>query len=133
MKNLQLMLETKWFDMTAAKIKPEDYREITPYWVRRFYDMTKAKPYVMSEFIEWLKNKSFYKDSEETVLKRLGITKKQFSKNIMTKGYPKSHDTSRILVYEHLGIEVRSGKEECGAETSVLYFVILHGEQLLNE
>lgn len=30
-KELRLSLKTKWFEMTKAGIKTEDYREITPY------------------------------------------------------------------------------------------------------
>ena len=31
MKNLQLSLKTKWFEMTKAYIKTEDYRDINEY------------------------------------------------------------------------------------------------------
>ena len=34
--NLQLALKTKWFEMTKAGIKTEDYREMSPYWSKRF-------------------------------------------------------------------------------------------------
>ena len=33
--NLRLSLKKKWFDLTKRGIKPEDYREITPYWCAR--------------------------------------------------------------------------------------------------
>jgi len=36
MRNLQMSLKTEWFEMTKAGIKNEDYREITPYWAKRF-------------------------------------------------------------------------------------------------
>ena len=32
---LQLSLKTKWFKMTKAGIKKEDYREINEYWFKR--------------------------------------------------------------------------------------------------
>ena len=32
---LRLSLKTKWFEMTKAGIKTEDYRELSPYWARR--------------------------------------------------------------------------------------------------
>lgn len=50
----------------------------------------------------------------------------------MTKGYPKSGDTERILKLEHAGIEVRTGNPEWGAEPDKLYFVIKHGEIINN-
>ena len=37
MNNLQLSLKNKWFEMTKAGIKTEDYREITPYWLKRLF------------------------------------------------------------------------------------------------
>ena len=36
LKELRLSLKTKWFEMTKAGIKTEDYREINPYWWKRF-------------------------------------------------------------------------------------------------
>ena len=34
-KILNLTLKKKWFDMTRAGIKKEEYREVKPYWVNR--------------------------------------------------------------------------------------------------
>jgi len=129
--NLQLSLITKWFEKTKSRIKPEDYREITSYWVRRFYDVKKIKEGDIFDFIEYLKNPSFYKESELSVLNRMNIFKKNFTTNTITLGYPKSTDTERILKYEHAGIEIRTGNPEWGAEEGKLYFVIKHGNQIL--
>jgi hypothetical protein len=35
MKVLHLTLKRKWFDMIASGEKKEEYREITPYWIKR--------------------------------------------------------------------------------------------------
>lgn len=35
MRYLHLVLKHKWFDMIERGEKPEEYREITPYWTRR--------------------------------------------------------------------------------------------------
>jgi len=107
-KNLQMSLRTKWFEMTKAGIKTEDYREITPYWIKR-----------LSEF--------FHQNND-----LIGFKQKDFKQNIMTLGYPKSGDTERILKLEHAGIEVRTGNPEWGAEPDKLYFVIKHGEIINN-
>lgn len=32
---LELPLKKEWYDMTESGEKPEDYRDITPYWVSR--------------------------------------------------------------------------------------------------
>lgn len=36
MKVLHLTLKKKWFDMIASGEKKEEYREIKPYWQKRF-------------------------------------------------------------------------------------------------
>ncbi|MDV3537947.1 hypothetical protein CMU94_02270 [Elizabethkingia anophelis] len=55
---------------------------------------------------------------------------KNFKINTMTLGYPKSGDKERTLKLEHLGIEIRTGNPEWGAESGKLYFVIKHGKIL---
>ena len=118
---LQLSLKTKWFEMTKAGIKTEDYREINHYWIKRL--MTK-------------KYNNIYQNEQEAID---GIVKhidpnylvknhsKKFDCNIMTLGYPSNDNTERILKLEHKGIEIRTGNPEWGAEPNKLYFVIMHG------
>jgi len=38
MNELHLVLEHKWFDLFERGIKPEEYRERTPYWKKRIWD-----------------------------------------------------------------------------------------------
>lgn len=113
MGNLQLSLKTKWFEMTKAGIKTEDYRDITPYWISR----------LTTDF------SSIH--NEDTPLK-FDCTFKYFSQNTMTLGYPKSGDTERILKLQHKGIEIRTGNTDWGAEPGKLYFVIKHGKIINN-
>lgn len=35
---LHLVLDYKWFDMIAAGVKLEEYREMTDYWKKRIWD-----------------------------------------------------------------------------------------------
>lgn len=104
MKNLQLSLKAKWFEMTKAGIKTEDYREINEYWITRLQRV----------------NGMSLPDNQCKI----------FDVNTVTLGYPKSTDTDRILRLEHKGIEIREGNPEWGAEPGKLYFVILHGDIL---
>ena len=101
MADLRLSLKQKWFEMTKAGIKKEDYRELSPYWIKRLQQVHGIK----------------FPDNQC----------KLFEFNIMTLGYPKATDTSRILKLEHKGIEIRTGSPEWGAEPGKLYFVIKHG------
>ena len=114
---LRMSLKSKWFEMTKAGIKTEDYREINSYWIKRLtsdfsLDMTKY-PLKLNEHKE--------------VINKGSMKPKEFSCNIMTLGYPSNDNTERILKLEHKGIEIRTGNPEWGAEPNKLYFVIMHG------
>jgi hypothetical protein len=123
MKNLQMSLIKKWFDMTKELIKPEDYREIKPYWCNKFllYNGKKETKDFWKTFI------SLYSNGYSFEVFKDNLTFKNFDFNIMTLGYPKSGDTERIIQFEHAGIEIRTGNIEWGAEPNKLYFVIKHG------
>lgn len=118
---LRLSLKTKWFEMTKAGVKTEDYREVNHYWIKRL--MTK-------------KYNNLYPIEQEAIDGILRHTdpnylvknhSKKFDLNTMTLGYPKSNDSERILNLKHKGIELRTGNTEWGAEPNKLYFVIKHG------
>jgi len=129
---LQLSLKRKWFEMTKAGIKKEDYREINTYWVKRLtqYDKNKYQGFTLDESVNFLL-------SEESKTFRLThawipdfCVPKLFTNNIMTLGYPSNENKERILKIEHKGIEIRTGNPEWGAEPNKLYFVIKHGKIL---
>ena len=126
MKNLQLSLKTKWFEMTKSGVKTEDYREITPYWIRRLTLCEKGEENVAINIL--LKGKEYVEEYYKNVdWKESFCFPKVFLIYTMTLGYPKSSDTERILKLEHKGIEIRTGNPDWGAEPDKLYFVILHG------
>ena len=124
---LQLSLKSKWFEMTKAGIKKEDYREINEYWFKRIiFNHKKVFKYCTGH--EW--DSCQCRDEYIKLIidrKRTMIAAKPFDCNVMTLGYPKSTDTERILKLEHKGIEIRTGNPEWGAEPNKLYFVIMHG------
>jgi hypothetical protein len=126
-KTLHLTLKKKWFKLTEANIKPEDYREITPFWCARLltYDGYILPQKWWKQILESNTPQDLAKDlySEHS---RVGT--RVFDFNRMTLGYPKADDASRILTYEHGGIEIREGREEWGAEPGKLYIVIKHGK-----
>jgi hypothetical protein len=131
MRNLQLSLKSKWFEMTKAGIKTEDYREITPYFCNRFLlyqGKSMLKKWWLENYFEIDGNPSHILEIIENI--NLFCTYKKFTTNIMTLGYPKKTDTERILKLEHKGIEIDLGLPEWGAEPFKYYFVIKHGEIL---
>ena len=130
MSNLQMSLIGKWFEMTKEGIKTEDYRELSAYWCKRFLKKVNIVPDLN---FDWQDVEDFfhYKNDMSEIewyLKHEDLEFKQFDFNIMTLGYPKSTDISRILKLEHKGIEIGYGKQDWGAEPNKLYFIIKHGE-----
>ena len=129
--NLQLSLKTKWFEMTKAGIKTEDYREINEYWfIRLVFQYEKVFKYCTGYEMNYLDEQTievFIKKLCSDNIKAKSIGFKPFTTNTMTLGYPKSTDKDRILKLEHKGIEIRTGNPELGAEQNKLYFVINHG------
>jgi hypothetical protein len=124
MKNLQLPLTKDWFDLTKSGEKPEDYREITPYFCNMFllYNGVEVSRDIWERLLVYW--------SKKDILEDINITVKPFKNNIMTLGYPKKTDTEKILTLEHKGIEIGEGNPEWGAESGKLYFVIKHGKIL---
>lgn len=121
----------KWFDMTKAGIKTEDYRELNEYWCRRLLELDDETEWnIWQELIEDLANPKRKHEDAYQCLSFFGARLKKFDINIMTWGYPKSTDTGRILKLEHKGIEIRTGNPEWGAEPGKLYFVIKHGKEI---
>ena len=123
MKELRLPLKAKWFEMTKAGIKTEDYRELTNYWFKRLFDKycTHDGKLLSDDQVY-----SVLSHNRDLILKY--NTPKSFDVNIMTLGYPKAIDLERTLKLEHKGIEIRTGNPEWGAEPNKLYFVIKHGD-----
>lgn len=123
MKNLQLSLKSKWFEMTKEGIKTEDYRELKNYWFKRLFNQEMVilnRKLTDSEVYSAI---SQNKDLITTYVKY-----NDFSYNVITLGYPKKTDTDRIIKLEHKGIEIREGNPEWGAEPGKIYFVIKHGK-----
>lgn len=125
--NLNLPLKRKWFELTKAGRKTEDYREITPYWFSRLIYL--RDPTVFSDghdveaFLDELKHPF---SIPADLLKDYEIEFRRFKRNVMTLGYPKSTDKGRRLTLKHAGIEIRTGDPDLGAEPGKRYFVIKH-------
>ena len=95
-KILYLPLKAKWYRMIESGEKPEEYRDATPYWCKRFLG------------VEGLA--IAYRLGTRDVNKA-GYTNVQFS-----LGYPKKGDESRRMTFELKSIKYREGREEWGAE-----------------
>lgn len=124
--NLQLSLKRKWFEMTKAGIKTEDYREIKPYWIKRLIRFNnEIDADIFQQLCEELPHPQYY-----NTLSDYNVSFDSFTKNTLTLGYPSETETDRIIQFEHAGIEIRTGNPDWGAEPNKLYFVIKHGKQI---
>ncbi len=94
---LHLNLTRKWFDMIKSGEKREEYRAMSPYWIRVFIQFPKRIK---------IKNK-LYIPSEVTIC--------------FSNGYSKTRE--QIFV-ECKGLEIGEGKKEWGAEEGVNYFIL---------
>lgn len=125
--DIYLPLIRKWYDMTDALIKPEDYRLITPHWAKRFLlyqvkELGKSLDKIEIEVLcDDLNNAiSCIGPVEEEVwfvLDDWYLTFKHFNHNIMTLGYPKKGDPERTATFKHAGIEIRTGNCDWGQNT----------------
>ena len=105
MKNkLHLPLKKQWYEMIESGVKTEEYREIKPYWTRRFIGMN--QPLF-----------SFRNGYQQVNVK--GYTHVEFS-----YGY-----TNRTMTFEIKEITIGKGNPEWGAPKEDV-FIIKLGERI---
>lgn len=106
---LRLTLKKKWFDMIASGEKKEEYREIKKHWVDRLCESHKGS--IGGDLMD--KHKV------------IAHTLKQWDAVIFKNGYSGG---APLVSLKILSVEIRTGKEEWGAEPGKEYFVIKLGE-----
>ncbi len=100
---LTFPIKKKWFDMELSGEKPEEYREIKPYWITRL--------------LKWL---GFDKGEENKMLSMMRhgyFTEPREVK--FQNGYSKNAPYFIAMCIPKIGI----GKEEWGAQKGKKYFV----------
>lgn len=108
-KDLILPLQTKWFDMWKSGKKKIDFRDIKPYWAKRFcknYD-----EFCESEIILHCESCDFF---EQKTYRRL----------ILTKGYPKSDEKEKRIIKDYPSIFIEKGCKELGSLPDTYYFAV---------
>lgn len=118
-------LKREWFDKIHSGEKPEEYREIKPYWAKRFlcdvsYHISINEP-TIEQMCEMIKSGSkdiaydfsVYADDQIQFYNGWACSKKYSNFKIQC-----------------LGMEVREGNPEWGAIPGVKYFVIKLGDKL---
>lgn len=123
---LVLNLHRKWFDMIHSEEKIEEYREITPYWLRRLFwwdNHICGWDYTSEEVcFDILFNCNAVKDgmtSEEF----FGLKPKEFNQVHFDNGMkPDNIRPQMDCNISHISIGY--GQEKWGAEPGKLYFII---------
>lgn len=105
---LTLPIKCKWFDMILSGEKKEEYREIKPYWDKRF-----RKVFLFAQISEY---------SEEPTLP-YGYDEHEVT---FRNGYGKNS----LSFVAKCTLSVRTGKEEWGAEKGKEYFVLTINEKV---
>lgn len=104
MRILYLPLKKRWFDMIAAGIKKEEYREINEYWTKRLVETTGN---LIDDF-----------------------TFKEFDYVEFTLGYPSTDNHDARIRFKFDSLKQSTGRTEWGAEPGKEYYVIMIGERV---
>lgn len=105
---LILPIKKKWFDMILSGEKPEEYREIKPYWDVRIAKWLEIKP--TKENIQRLKR----------LLRHGALSWRPELKAKFINGY----GSSRPLFVADCNVSIGTGRKEWGAEPGKEYYVI---------
>jgi hypothetical protein len=123
MRVLHLTLKKQWFDLIDARIKKEEYREISPYWAKRFLvdvsyhkSIDEPTPEQLCDYIKTGSNLIAYDVQESDVV--------QFY-----NGWACSTKYRNFQI-QCKGIEIGEGNPAWGAEPGKKYFVIKLGEKV---
>lgn len=126
-KTLSFVLKGRWYDMIKSGEKPEEYRKITPYWLKRiFWYNTNApfRPLIPIKDDFW---KDFLPaDANERIkalkhLLKVGVLVPKHNKATLFHGYAKNRPFENRKIK---GIVIGQGRPEWGAEPGTEYFVI---------
>jgi len=132
-KKLHQPLKTKWYRMIESGEKTEEYRELTPYFMVRLFEMNDDEvtgnygpisKKTAQDIVNHPECSEILSEAIECYDIRARYTHVQFS-----LGYPKKGDESRRMTFELKGIEYREGREEWGAEKGKKYLVEVLGRR----
>lgn len=101
---LTLPIKKKWFDMIKSGEKKEEYREIKPYYTRRFENSVLCLSNLSQEDMEYLCIKNDYNKTDI----------------ILRNGYSNNSPSIKCKV----SISIGCGKPEWGAEPNKEYYVL---------
>jgi len=120
MRVLDLVLTHKWYDMTESGEKPEEYRNLCPYWCKRL-------------MIDGIGCKHVYSLPYIGSKAQCGITgtfcKRGQHNNYTHVRFHRGY-TSTIMTFEIRDITIGKGNPDWGAPTDKDVFIIKHGKRI---
>ena len=123
---LDLPLKKGWYNMIEIGVKPEEYREIKPYWIKRLLETINVE-FTHYEKIDdecanfYCSNIKYLKDD----LKGGGFRIKDYTHIRFRYGY-----TKRTMLFELKGITIGKGNPEWGAPEDKEVFILKLGDRI---
>lgn len=121
MNVLHYTLKKKWFGMELSGEKPEEYREITPYWCKRLGHAVKC-PYNCTVSYNGIPADNWCSYFSEPCKRQLHRVGEQFDAVHARNGYA---PTSPTFIRECLWISVGIGRPEWGAPDHHVFIIKL--------
>lgn len=123
MKILDLPLKAKWYNMIESGEKPEEYRDIKPYWMKRL--LVGVQPWFQQKVDDDCA--SFYCDYVYLLLENFTrgfFIAKPYTHIRFRYGY-----TKRTMIFALNGIRIGRGKPEWGAPKDKDVFILKLGNK----
>lgn len=123
MKILHLPLKAQWYEMIESGVKTEEYREIKPHWIKRFFVHSDGRRINKSDAEYLARNISvLFSAVYEGTIKHVNYTHVKFS-----YGY-----TKKTMMFEIESITFGKGNPDWGAPPEIV-FVIKLGNRYENK
>ena len=122
-----LVLIRKWFDMIYSEIKPEEYRNITPYWCNKFILFEGEQ--MPKKWWDGLFNS--HRKPIEMLIELMKLKEYSFiNPDVIDFAHASKKDRD-LFTIEFQGFEIREGDPDWGAVPGVKYFVLKLGNLVL--
>lgn len=125
---LDLVLKGKWYDMIESGEKPEEYRNIIPFWCNRLL-LARPCPHgfdFIRKSADWWDHKLNMMSKSELAC-QIGnlIDFQKYDQVTFHRGY-----TNRTMTFEIGSMMIGTGNPNWGAEEGNEYFVIRLGKRI---
>lgn len=129
MKILDAPLMFVWYDMIVIGEKPEEYREIKPYWFKRFVDYDPESYIDRNPIPTYFGNSAPFDTPAKAILWDLDLAGalkfKQFTHIRFRRGYTKT-----TMLFEIKSISIGFGNSKWGAPNDKEVFIIKLGKRI---